>query len=404
MTKNLDCKLITLTGVLFCLTSIAHAQNETALSKVVTFAGDTQFGDFTCGTTDQTVVYKLKNHTGAIIDLFDIKVNKNDTSDAKVTVLTGGCVSELTPTGGVGQIAANKTCKLTLNVTTPATPCPDTLNRKLHIGIGNRDQENLNKVLTADITLLGSGADFAVLNTSVPPTSGGAISENVSDNILYGDLGLTNSDPEPGFLVSGDVYTTADASDPIVEAAQTSFSTIYHNFVNYIYSNSPMPCTSYPDINNKTITAGFYCLSQKAGGQYVDVVVSGKSTFVGKGPFVFFVDPTTKCDANTSSPRICDIYMQADTQFTYDGASPADIFWVSLDDKTTSTSTNVFLQAPILGGTVLTDTGNITSTADGIDTTSVCGSLWSNAGTITLSQSVINVDTANFCAATKESK
>ncbi len=338
-------------GLVSCLVGVGVAQASTAQDLAIDFYGITEFNDVACndgvdGTRD--VIYTLISTIPANIRLFNIGMNPTaeDNSNILTDVNLGGCVMS---TGGdiqgaTGIINGFSTCDITITITPPICnvgPTEADIRQILHIGVGvgvGHQNADLDHEIHAQVTAIGAGRNFAILDVSNPP----ATNPDYGDSQLFGDLGImATGDVFNYFEVDGTTHYATLMPDNIVDAAQSDFTSAYNVFMDVYNYGGCRDRDSIDDGNQ--IKSGYYCLySQDENGDAIDVTLTGVINLSGPGNFVFFISPIdqnssvdTLCapDENQtgskSTERMCDLIVQPTAEFVYSyGASAANVYWV----------------------------------------------------------------------------
>ena len=350
-------RLVSKLGIIACLIGIGVAQASVEQTRMINFYGVTEFADIACnngveGARD--VIYTLISSVPANVRLFDIKVValEDDNSNIQTLVNVGGCVTDnSSSTGATGIITGFSSCEVRITITPPICnvgPSAAEIRRQLHIGVG-LSEGPLNKDITAAVTVIGSGREFAVLDVTNPPYT----NPEYGDSQLYGDLGIME-DVFNYFEVHGTTHFRSLMPDNIVDAAESDFTAAYNSFMEVLEFGG---CRAHGSIDNgDEIKSGYYCLFYADEGgpgpkgvSFVDITLTGTINLVGPGNFVFFVSPVDqvcdvnvpRCTASGSPPpsppapqrapsgRMCDLIVEPTANFVYsDGASPANVYWV----------------------------------------------------------------------------
>ena len=283
----------------------------------VIFVGETRFSDVACNGDPRDVTYTLRNTEPSNLSLYGIKINSLEDDDSCIAtqIIQDGCVTDVSPPEGAnGFIARYSTCDITVRVIPPACqdgPMFGNIHLELFIGVSSLE-EGLTKEINAQLSVIGSGRDFAALDITNPPTT----DPDYGHSQLYGDLGIVDvlfND----FEVHGLTYFS---SAPQTDAAQSDFIAAFNTLSNVIFYDG---CTFQEDIIFQSLESGYYCLYNEDTG---DPVVAGENELRGTGDFVFYIAPFCGGVA-------CNLIVSpADTpftRFTYaDGAKPENVYWV----------------------------------------------------------------------------
>ncbi len=392
--KKFNYKLLALSCLSSLLTGVAQAQEVEVLDIPISFSPVTDFMDVTCGSGARPVVYTLVNAEANTINLDNIHVitYTADTATGLMTAFvvggTGNCIQASTAGIGSGSITGyttgSATCTITMTVTPPACGgagqiLQKTIDRQLFIGVETREQSELTAEIDAEVSVIGSGASFALLAGSTPmPTIGVVANTGSGSAQIDGNIGSSGaSNPlQFSFISDGTFYNNQLISpDPIYTAALSDLASAYTQL------NGMTGCMPINGLNNESRGPGCYSLSPASGDT---VFVQGTITLTGFGNqnYYFFVTPGTnlEIDSNTVFQ-----YQSTGTPLS----TAANVFWIMQGNSGVGMgagqvliNAGAQLDGSVLSGStfLLTPTiPAITTTCPGTSHAQVNGTLWSAA-------------------------
>ncbi len=308
-------------------------------------------------------VYTLQNTGPADLDLGEIVIEPNPDDTYGTPTFTETCG---------GTIAGLGNCTVTVNFAQPTCtyPISEVIDQTLTVPIYNNLEPQVTADIQANVTVIGSGADFAVLggpNTTVTnnpanPLLGLAqLVGNLGAKVVSGNFSITDGES----YTSGDILTNAQND---MAAAQS------------VLLNNVTGCKTEGNlVDGNIFTSGYYCLSNGLGILGSTVTVDGTITLNGPGNFVFFVNAGDSGTGNCgTTSTYCGLQFNPTAQFNYiNGASSDNVFWVVGGNGVLKggTAGTVTLQADAtIDGTIMS-VGPITAATAGTSSALVNGRL-----------------------------
>ncbi|MFI4955364.1 MAG: hypothetical protein ACHP9Y_05570, partial [Gammaproteobacteria bacterium] len=277
-----------------CLSSslITVAQANSEIDDVVFIPAATEFRNVACNGAARNVTYILQNNEANAITLYDVKVTNQPgepIDSSGVTFVpsiappsTGpvNCLTSLTDNIGSGVISGFNTCSLVITVTPPActnpsTPLQTPIARQLFIGVQSEQAELVTNI-NANVSVIGSGENFAVLGGTVANTSQGT-------SQIIGDLGYTTASAPTGFNVTNGAER--GSTDAIRIAAESDLRAAYAALLGQIGSSAGCEPRASLDAGDE-LQPGYYCLQQNPNIANNNIYVGGLGapiTLVGDG-------------------------------------------------------------------------------------------------------------------------
>ena len=376
MIKNLGYKLAILGGLASCFIGVAQAAHvDHDIDDIddsdddgyefddVVFIGlpDDLFPDVACApfddplyTAPRSVTFTLSNNEPSFMRLFDVRMIPfaNDNSGVRATFYTGGadnCLDFVDGASNYGQggIPAYEQCFLTVQFIPPfceltgqegaPVPMSARIHQLLSIGVGSQE-DHLLLENNAEVNVIGSGNEFAVLGYNQPP-----INQGNNNSQLYGHLGVMESLPELGFTLPNSATAFGDPLNPIVLGTESDFMSAYDTLLAGVDFGDNEYCIPYGDMDlGDILTTGSYCMFDAHISEDdppvvtpVDVVVDGDVILSGPGDFFFFLDPNKHCLLDdVLTYRMCYLEVGPNFNVVYDAdqngdrPSPENVFWI----------------------------------------------------------------------------